>query len=357
LPATVLVTGATGLLGGALAAHLLAARPDLQLICLARGAGGVEPRERVLRSLRRFGDPVETSFAGRLAITSGDLGDLPTLAALPFTRITHVVHLALDAGSSARAAAVNLEGTLALARAAQGGGRLERFLYIGSAWSCGSGARGVVREDDAPRGEPVSDHLLHKATIERRLEGVRGLPLVIARPSLVVGHTTLGCEPSASLVWLIRLLDHVGRLPWEKRHRLDVVPVDWVASALDHLLLAPRLAHPRYHLSAGATGSVSWADIESAFGREGGRPRRYEEAPSSLAGWIASIRTPEASGMTLPETTLLACLRFLGSDAVFDDTRARALGIPAAPRLTDYLEVCLRRACGRTIAAQALDDV
>jgi nucleoside-diphosphate-sugar epimerase len=357
LPTTVLVTGATGFLGGALAAHLLATRPDHHLICLARAARGVEPRERVLRSLRRFGDPVETSLAGRLEIMIGDLGDLRTIAALPFTRITHVVHLALDAGSSAQAPAVNLDGTLALARGSQGGGRLERFLYVGSAWSCGIGARGVVREDDEPQPEPVSDYLLHKAAAERLLEGVRRLPLVIARPSLVVGHTRLGCEPSASLFWLIRLLDHAGRLPWEKRHRLDVVPVDWVASALDHLLFKPALAHPCYHLSAGATGSASWADIESAFERADGRPRRYDAAPTSLAAWKSHVMAHAASGTALPETTLLACLRFLGSDAVFDDTRARELGIPAAPRLIDYLEICLRRARGRAIAAQALDDV
>jgi uncharacterized protein YbjT (DUF2867 family) len=36
--ATVLVTGATGFLGGALAAHLLEARADLRLIVLARAA-------------------------------------------------------------------------------------------------------------------------------------------------------------------------------------------------------------------------------------------------------------------------------------------------------------------------------
>jgi nucleoside-diphosphate-sugar epimerase len=349
--ATVLVTGATGFLGGALAAHLLATRPDLRLILVARAAGAALATSRVQRSLSRHGDLPGAHFAGRIEIVTADLGEPGWLATVPFARVTHVVNLALDAGSSPRARAVNLDGPLALAREAQRGGRLQRFLHVGSAWSCGAGARGVVGEDDAPRGEPVSTSLVHKHAAERALEGLPGLPLVIARPSLVVGHSTRGCEPSASLFWVLRLLDALGRIPWEKRRHLDAVPVDWVAVALTELLFAPTLGHVRHHLSAGRSGSVTWGDIESAFAAVGRRPRWREEAPTSLDDWASSVAP------AIPAGALAPCLRFLGGDAVFDDSRARTLGLPAAPRLTEYLAVCLRRARDRPIAEQALDDL
>jgi nucleoside-diphosphate-sugar epimerase len=353
---TVLLTGATGFLGGALAAHLLATRPEVRLVVLARPAADRGARERVLGSVARFGDPPGAGFAARIEVISGDLGETATLAKVPFASVTHVVHAAVEASGSPRARAVNVEATLALARRALGGGRLERFVYVGSAWTCGAGARGVVREDDAPRGEPVSDYLPHKLDAERGLEAIAGLPLTIARPSLVVGHTTLGCEPSASLFWILRLLDAVGEIPWEKSRRLDVVPVDWVAAALAHLLFAGSLEHRRYHLSAGPGASVSWADIESAFGPAAGRSPWREAPGTSLAAFASRVASLPRIGAAIPRETLLACLRFLAGDAVFDATRARERGIPAAPPLTGHLPICLRRAGDRTVAEQAVDD-
>jgi nucleoside-diphosphate-sugar epimerase len=352
LTKAVLLTGATGLLGGALAAHLLDARPDLRLLLLARAAPGVDAATRIRRSLARFGDLATAALTDRIDIFPGDLADPGALATVPFECVTHVVHAAIAAGSSPRARSVNVDRTLALARAARAGGRLERFVYVGSAWSCGAAARGVVDEDDAPRGEPVSDYLLHKSAAESQLANLPGLPLVIARPSLVIGHSRLGCEPSASLFWVLRLFAHLRQIPWEKRRRLDAVPVDWVAAALARLLFSPTLTHLRYHLSAGPTESVSWGDLESAFG---GSPWK-EEAPASLADWASSAAADPRLDAPLPRSALLACLRFLAGDAVFDDARAREVGIAPAPRLTEVLDVCLRRAGDRSLAAQATDD-
>ena len=286
-----------------------------------------------------------------------DLGDPGALATVPFARVTHVVHAAVDAGSSTQQArAVNLDGTLALAQRARDGGRLRRFLHVGSAWICGAGARGVVGEDDAPTPEPVSAYLVHKRAAEMALEGLPGLPLMIARPSLVMGHTRLGCEPSASLFWVLRLLDQLDSIPWGKHHRLDVVPVDWVAGALAHLLFTTSPAHRRCHLSAGPGGSVSWEDILRSFGGAEGRRSAPGETRVSLSDWAAAAAADPRVGARLSPSVLLGCLRFLEGDAVFDDARARELGVPAAPRLTDYLAICRSRDGGRTVAEQALDD-
>ena len=100
----------------------------------------------------------------------------------------------------------------------------------------------MVHEDDFP-----SEHAAHlvaytrsKAEAERQLaEHFADLPLVIARPSIVVGHTELGCKPSGSIFWVLRAVEAVRFITWDLENRIDVVPVDWAASALRHLLFAP----------------------------------------------------------------------------------------------------------------------
>src|SRR5690242_14850763 len=69
---------------------------------------------------------------------------------------------------------------------------------------------------------------------------------------------------------------------------------------------APALAHRKVHLSAGRASSVSWADIEAAFARTDGRPRRYTEAAPLPHDALRAI-TPRAGPI---EAALHACVRF-----------------------------------------------
>jgi nucleoside-diphosphate-sugar epimerase len=79
--------------------------------------------------------------------------------------VTRVAHFAADASPEGRA--TNVNGTVALARAFVDGGRPTRFLYVGSAWTCGAGARGVVREDGPPAGVALFPYLADKHAAER----------------------------------------------------------------------------------------------------------------------------------------------------------------------------------------------
>ncbi|HEX2572199.1 MAG TPA: SDR family oxidoreductase [Polyangia bacterium] len=345
----VLVTGATGFLGGALAMRLLDEYPDLRLMALARGRGELSPTARVHASLRRFSD-LSSATAARLTVVAGDLERLDALSGPPLDEVSHVVHFAVD--GSAHGPRVNLEGTRALARLALRSRRLERFVYVGSAWSCGAQRTGLVSEDDSPGSEPVLPYLADKVIVEQALERLLGLPLVVIRPSLAIGHTRLGCEPSASLFWALRLIDRIACLPWRREQRLDAVPVDWLSCAIEHLLFAPALSHRRYHLSAGL-GGVSWEEIEAAFALVTGAVRSYERVPAAV--WAARA-APALCGDPEARETLARCLRFLEGDAVFDNTRALAAGLAPPPRLTSYLGVCLHRARGRTLLEQAGDD-
>lgn len=374
----ILLTGGTGFVGGAVLAHLLSEHPEVEIFALARAAGNASPRARVVASVRRFLPRATEAELARLQVVGGTLTDDSSLLALPWQHVTHIVHLAVDSSASSQASLTNVTGTRALAQLAARARQLVRFLYVGSAWSCGltTPQDQAVQEDDYAKvdGEltpTLAPYLTDKVGAEHQLAGLAELPLTVAIPSLTAGHTRLGCRPSASLFWVFRLLDRAACIPWQRSHRLDVVPVDWLAAALVRLLLRPTLAHRRYHLSAGAGSGVTWAELESAFARAHGAARNYRyqgELTFELAWPAGNGRTQGAEPPSLarapniltPEkrwTLLQHCLKFLATDVIFDNSRALALGIPAPAKLTSYVELCLRSAQDRTIEMQALDDV
>src|SRR5207244_10564816 len=104
----------------------------------------------------------------------------------------------------------------------------------------------------------------------------RDLPLLVARPSIVVGHTVLGVTPSASLYWYYRALARAGVSPFPDSTRRDIVPVDWVAEAIIRLLFLRDPKFARYHLSAGEDRATTWSEIREAFARLGEGPASSE---------------------------------------------------------------------------------
>jgi nucleoside-diphosphate-sugar epimerase len=233
--------------------------------------------------------------------------------------------------------------------------RLERFVHVGTAYACGDRPARVVYEDDAPRVEHrhVNEYARTKAEAELRLAALADLPLVVARPSAVIGHTTLGVRPSSSLFWYYRALATLGAGPFPASARRDVVPVDYVVSALAHLATAPRLAARAYHVSAGDRAVTAKA-IVAAFGARAWRTA----TPAELA------EMPELSRLTRTGDEarrlgrgIAACARFgaLGVDA-FDNARLLAEGVPPPPRFTDWLPRCIATSRGATIYEQMVDD-
>ena len=199
-------------------------------------------------------------------LLSQDWHDSPLL-----NGVTHVLHLAASTsfGNSRGIRTTNVGGALSVAQAMRGR-NLERFLYTGTAAICGASPNPVVHEDDYPsdRATHLVAYTRSKAEAERQLaEQFSDLPVVFARPSIVVGHTELGCKPSGSIFWVLRAVEALRFITWDLDNRIDVVPVDWAASALRHLLFAPRLKHKRYHVSAGKGSSIRWKDLAAEYAR------------------------------------------------------------------------------------------
>src|SRR4051794_6375943 len=188
----VLLTGATGFVGGAL-------RPALE-------AAGWQPRcmTRDVAAARRARPEVDW--------IEGDVADEDALvgAMTGCTAAYYLVH-SLDEGEGFRTREV--EATRAFARAATVCG-LERVVYLG----------GI---EPGPDGEPPSQHLQSRLEVGRTLRA-GPVPTVELRASMIVGH--------GSQSWLI-VRDLASRLPmmvlpaWF-RSRTQPVAIDDVVTAL-----------------------------------------------------------------------------------------------------------------------------
>lgn len=363
----ILVTGATGFLGGAVAARLLDSPDWTRCLFLVRGASVDLACGRLIQRLRGFGvaEALLQEIGGE-QILLGDLNDVvgwhndPRLSA-----VTHVIHCAAMAsfGRSEGIWATNVDGTLALAKALHTHARLERFVYVGTAMVCGADASTPVAENYVPKGVPLDlvDYTISKREAEAALRrSFPQLPLVVARPSIVVGHTRLGCTPSGSIFWVFRLALGLGVFPCAFDTRIDVVPVDYVADALLLLTLKPALSHDVYQITSGEAAACSFREIDAAMASTLGRPRRtdYQMLPYEEIALLQ--RDFERRIGPCNRRVMLRAIKTYGAFSalglLFENRRLLAEGMPPPPRFDSYAGLCAVTSGGRTIAEQMQAD-
>ena len=341
------ITGATGFLGGATVAHLLASDLRCRIVALVRGEDAGDCELRLKRSLARFDMKYCQSLPSNLEILQGDLMHTEWRNDPKLADLTHVLHVAANTsfGRSSHIRKTNIEGALAVANAVRDH-KLVRYIHVGTAHISGVGAPPVVTEDMYP--SETAEHLVpytqSKAEAEMLLMAeANHLPLVIARPSIIVGHTKLGCGPSGSIFWVSRAVDKLGLITWDPENKMDVIAVDYAAAALSHLLMAPTLKYDRYHISAGPERSITWNEGASDFARVMGGPadRRYRQVPFEQ---ITREVVAEALGERHARHMMKALelyYQFCGVNVVFDNQRLVSEGFPAPEKPGQYLQTCI----------------
>ena len=276
----ILITGASGFIGGALAAKLLASNEASDALFLIRSSKPEEGMVRLVNTLRNHGITTEQLLQLRLEqILCGDLNVVNRWIDDPrLNSVENIVSCAALAsfGNNAAIWPTNVDGVLNMAHGLSHRCSLRRFIQIGTAMACGVSSPNPVPEgyDAGIETQHFLEYTHSKYEVERRLkEELPNLPLIIARPSIVIGHTKLGCKASGSIFWVFRMALLLKAFPCTLDQKIDVVPVDYCADALYLLLTKPKLKYDSYHISAGEKHSSSFFEIDGAIAKATGRAK------------------------------------------------------------------------------------
>lgn len=357
----VVLTGATGFIGGAVLVSFVNAGLLDRVVCIVRACDRAHALARLRAAALRSG--LAPYWAERLSeanVIAGELGGaLADADAAHIALASHVIHCA-GVASLADARIVNetnVGATLRFARRFAGSRRLQRFVHVGAAFACGLRARGTIREDDTPaRGREIdfAPYTRGKRDAEAQLRAL-GLPLVVVRPSCVVGHTLLGTQPSASTFWMFRIVHAARRFTARPMARIDVIAVDDCARALMLLALKPSLAHDTYHVSAGdeaPTVTQIVRAMDEAVGLDD-EPRYALCSPAefpSIARDVLGRR--DAPRERVIRRALQSYAAFAELDHVFDNARVRReIDFEPLP-FVDYVNECMRTSRGIDVLAQ-----
>jgi len=273
----ILVTGATGFLGVRLVRELLDRNPQATLALLIRDKPGQSGRLRA----DLFVPPSERS---RVQVYSGDVGHPNCgLDAAAFERLTaettRVIHSAATVRfdhSLEEARRINVEGTRRVLDFAAAAPRLRSFAYVGTAYVAGERS-GLIREDELAIGQGYRNTYEQtkaeaEALVRSRLDS---LPGVILRPSIIVGDSQTGVTSSFKMMyWPLKIYARGlwRTVPGYPDAVLDIVPVDFVASAVARIAFDPAALGSTVHLCAGPQGSATIQQIAS-------RAMEYFHAP------------------------------------------------------------------------------
>lgn len=291
-----LLTGATGFIGMELLAQLLEEDDGPEILALVRAADDEGARRRLDGVLSRLYDE-RPPAASRVRAVPGDLL-APGLGLAREQRralvgsVRRIVHCAASISFELpleQARAVNVGGVervVELAREIAAQGRLRRFVHVSTAYVAGRHA-GPFGEQDLLVGQRFrNSYERTKSEAEALLAGAAGLPLAIARPSIVVGHRVSGWTPAFNVIyWPMRAAERglLTAVPARAGSIVDFVPVDHVGRAL-RALLRDEGARGAYNIVAGELALSAGELVELHAALTGRAPVRFAADGALPAG-------------------------------------------------------------------------
>ncbi|MGV8932110.1 MAG: SDR family oxidoreductase [Luteimonas sp.] len=345
------VTGATGFIGRFLIGNLLKRKGTIHVL--------------VRKDSRKKFDAIAKKMGWddkRIVVVPGDMTAVKCGLSAAQVRalkdkVKHFFHLAaiydMDASAQAQHLA-NVGGTqhaLDLAVAIQAG----CFHHTSSIAAAGQ-YPGIFREDMFDEAEGLEDpYLRTKHDSEGLVRDETRIPWRIYRPGMVVGHSQTGemdkiDGPYYFFTFIKKLREMLPQ--WMptlgiEGGRVNIVPVDFVVDAMDHIAHKPKLDGHTFHLTDPEPLRVG--EILNTFARAGHAPemtmridaRMFAFIPSAIRGAVGNLPPVKRFiGMLLRDFRIpKSVLKFVTYPTRFDSREAeRALkgsGI-VVPRLDDY---------------------
>ena len=345
------VTGATGFIGRFLVSELLRRKGTIHVLVRKDSQKKLDAIGRKMGwDMKRIVPVAGDLSAAKCGVSAAQLRALKG-------KVAHFFHLAaiydMDADAESQRVA-NVDGTrhaLDLAAGLDAG----CFHHVSSIAAAGL-YPGVFREDMFEEAEGLDDpYLATKHESEGLVRAEKRIKWRVYRPGMVVGHSQTGeIDKIDGPYYFFTLLKKLRQAlpPWMpviglEGGRINIVPVDFVAAALDHIAHKPKLDGHTFHLTDPEPMRVG--EVLNAFARAGHAPemtmridaRMFAFVPSGIR--MAAANLPPVRRMTamllrdfkIPKSVL----KFITYPTRFDNRETeRALkgsGI-AVPRLDDY---------------------
>jgi len=346
------VTGATGFIGKRLVKKLLASRGSTVHFLMREESAAKLPDLLAYwgvgktRAIPVYGDLTAKKLGVAADVIKGLKG-----------RIDHLYHLAavydLSADEEAQVA-VNIEGTRSMVEFAQAidAGHVHHVSSIAAAGLY----EGVFREDMFEEAEGL-DHpyFMTKHESEKIVRKECKRPWTVYRPAMVVGDSTSGeMDKVDGPYYFFKLIQRLRQIlpPWVpsvglEGGRINIVPVDFVVDALDHISHKVSKSQGCYHLVDPKGYRVG--DVLDIFSKAAHAPKMNLFINAALMGFIPKsvkkglmalapvrrIRNAVMKDLGLPEDMFT----FINYPTRFDcrDTEAALKGSGiACPDLNDY---------------------
>jgi nucleoside-diphosphate-sugar epimerase len=328
---SILLTGATGLIGGELL-PLLLSRPGNQVRALVRSRGVGDADSRLLDRMRRgYNGGGEIDWS-RLRGVTGDLtvaglalcaADRRSLGASTDT----IIHCAAETSfiRDEGCHRMNVDGMANLIEFARQCRKPPFIVHVSTATVCGAVRDMSISEDYPcdPESQHHNEYTRTKALAEDLLRG-SGLEYLILRPSITVSAGLADPVFASAILWFLPLLNQLDAVPIDPSGRLDLVTVSYVARAILEAMEAPNRQHDCYHISAGRDCLTLGRAARFLDGHYG-RTASLELIPPHL--WTRELHRQyvQTSEQRKTFATLRHYLPFLNMNVKYDNSRLREL--------------------------------
>lgn len=323
---TILLTGASGFLGGELLRRVLD-QTDRHVVAVVRRPLGIEhPRLDLL-----FAD-----------LTDDEPLPVPSQAA----DITTVIHCAASVSFDLpldEQREINVEGTRRVLELAAKLPNLERVQHVSTAYVAGM-YEGEFTAGDLDKGQSFRNSYEQSKNEAEQVVIESGLPFQIIRPSIVVGDQKTGYTAAFNVLYppmRAYALNKLSVAPGREEAPVDVVPIDCVA---DGMLALLDVAPGKTHIIAACENATTVGELVDLGAARFERTRGVVMARSELDKLIAQLPGEQRVKAEEAIERASSVLPYFDVRAEFRDPETKAFlaerGI-VVPKLRDYFDTLM----------------